>query len=281
MIASVLEQDMRGLRRIEVPVVQPLRLAALALLVLFAAGCAQQPLRDAPSDGATGNLGSPLAQSSPADVYIELSAAYLQEEQFSEAFKNAKKAVIVDPRSSNAQYVLALVNQRLGQLEQAEEAYRKAVQLDPRNPAALNAYGSFLCDRQRYEDADGYFRRALQNPLYNTPWLALHNAGRCNEMAGDFVAAERDYRAALQINPRFGPSLLGMAQMSFRDENFLSARAYLQRYAEVAEHTAESLWLGIRTERQLGDQDLVATYSLKLKARFPDSEQAKYLQTIE
>ena len=270
MIVNVLAQDIR----------QPLRLAAL-LLALLAAGCAQQPLRDGTSDGATGSLGSPLAQPSPADVYIELSAAYLQEEQYSEAFKNAKKAVIVDPGSSNAHYVLALVNQRLGQLEQAEEAYRKAVRLDPRNPAALNAYGSFLCDRKRYEEADGYFRRALENPLYNTPWLALHNAGRCKELAGDFAAAERDFRAALQLNPRFAPSLLGMAQLSFRDGNYLSARAYLQRYAEVAEHSAESLWLGIRTERQLGDQDLMATYSLKLKARFPDSEQAKYLESIE
>ena len=59
------------------------------------------------------------------------------------------------------------------------------------------------------------------------------------------------------------------------------ARAYLQRYAEVAQHTAESLWLGVRTENQLGDKDQMASYGLKLRAKFPDSEQAKYLQTIE
>ena len=79
---------------------------------MLLAGCQQQSLRDDAGSGATGNLGSPLVGPSPADVYIELSGAYLRQDRLTEAFMNAKKAVIVDPRSSNAHYVLALVNQR-------------------------------------------------------------------------------------------------------------------------------------------------------------------------
>jgi len=251
------------------------------LCVALVAGCAQQSVRDPTGEGATGNLGSPLVQASPADVYIELSAAYLSEGNLSEAFKNAKKAVIVDPSSSNAHYVLALVQQRLGQMESADQAYREAIDRDPRNPDALNAYGSFLCDQRRFAEADSYFRRALGNPLYRTPWLAWHNAGWCKESAGDVEQAERDYRDALQANPRFAPSLLGMAKISFQDGNYLSARAYLQRYAEVAPHTAESLWLGVRTENQLGDKNQMASYGLKLRTMFPDSQEARYLQSIE
>lgn len=257
------------------------RLSTLVLLAFLVAGCQQRVVRPDAGDAVTGNLGSPLVGPSPADVYIDLSAAYLRQNRLTEAFKNAKKAVIVDPRSSNAHYMLALVHQQLGQPESAEASYRKSVTLDPRNPVALNAYGSFLCDLKRFEEADGFFRRALNNPLYGTPWLAWHNAGSCNERAGDQQSAERDYRGALQANPRFAPSLLGMAKISFGGENFLSARAYLQRYAEVAPHTAESLWLGVRTENQLGDKDQMASYGLKLRANFPDSEEAKYLQSIE
>jgi type IV pilus assembly protein PilF len=259
------------------------RLSAVLVLAFVLAACQQRTVR--PSEpgegGATGNLGSPLVGPSPADVYIELSGAYLQENNLNEAFKNARKAVIVDPRSSNAQYMLALVHQRLGQTDEADASFRKAIALDPRNPVALNAYGSFLCSRQKYDEADGYFRRALKNPLYSTPWLASHNAGSCREIAGDAAQAERDYRAALRANPRFAPSLLSMAEISFDSGNFLSARAYLQRYAEVAPHNAESLWLGVRTENQLGDKDQMASYGLKLRSRFPDSEQAKFLQSIE
>lgn len=257
-----------------------LLLLAVVGLVVPLGGC-QQSVRGGDGKDATGNLGSPLVQRSPADVYIELSAAYLRENQLEEALKNAKKAVLVDSSSSNAHYMLALVQQRLGQMDAAAKAYRKSVALDPRNPVALNAYGSFLCARGEYADADSKFRQALNNPLYNTPWLAWHNAGSCKERTGDNVAAERDYRGALQLNPRFAPSLLAMARVSVNDGNYMSARAYLQRYAEVADHTAESLWLGVRTENQLGDSDQMATYRLKLRAKFPDSDEAKYLESIE
>jgi type IV pilus assembly protein PilF len=258
------------------------RLFLASVLILGLTACAQQTLRDSPvSNEATGQLGSPLVQPSPADVYIDLSGAYLREQNYTEAFKNAKKAVLVDPQSSNAYLMQALVYRRLGEDAEAEKSFKRSIKLDPRNPAALNAYGTFLCEREAYQEADAYFRRALDNPLYNTPWLALHNAGRCLERAGDEQMAERDYREALQANPVFAPSLLGMARISYEQTNYLSARAYLQRYAEVAQHTPESLWLGVRIENQLGDGDQMASYGLKLRAKFPDSEQAKYLKSIE
>jgi type IV pilus assembly protein PilF len=256
------------------------RLLAVGLLGFGLAGCQSTAMRDVDSD-ATGELASPTAQASPADVYIELAGAYLRQGQLSESLKNARKAVLVGPKNSNAHYMLALVQQRLGQVEAADAAYRKAVELDARNPDALNAYGSFLCEQERYDDADGYFRRALRNPLYQSPWLALHNAGWCRRKAGDNEGAETDFRAALRANPTFAPSLLSMGQLSFDKGVFLSARAYLQRYSEVAEHTAESLWLGVRTEKRLGDDDQSARYALQLRRQFPDSEQARYLQTIE
>ena len=262
--------------------VSRLRTGLLCLMLLTLVGCAQQGVRNqAPAGEPTGQLGSPLVSRSPADIYIELSAAYLQEGNLNESFKNAKKAVLVDPNSSNAFYMQALVYQRLGENENADASFQRAIKIDPRNPDALNAYGSFLCEQQRFEDADDYYRRALSNPLYATPWLALYNAGRCLEQAGDETAAERDYRAALRENPGFAPSLLGMARISYEQTNYMSARAYLQRYAEVASHTPESLWLGVRTENQLGDKDQMASYGLKLRARFPDSEQAMYLKAIE
>ena len=259
-----------------------MRLLLPLLAIVMLSACQQQGIRDAsPGGEATGQLGSPLTGPSPADVYIDLSGAYLQENNMTEAFKNAKKAVLVDPKSSNAQYMQALVYQRLGEVGEARNSFDRAIRLDPRNPVALNAFGSFMCEQGQYDEADPYFRRALDNPLYNTPWLASHNAGRCRERAGDIAGAEKDYRAALQANPRFAPSLLGMARMSYEATNYLSARAYLQRYSEVARHTPESLWLGIRIENQLGDADQMASYALKLKARFPDSEQAQYLKSIE
>jgi type IV pilus assembly protein PilF len=256
------------------------RLPAVAVMALALAGCATLPDR-VPDDGSsTGQLGSASDGASPADVYIGLAGAYLAQGQLTDALSNGRKAVLTDARNSNAHYVLALVQQRLGQPESADASFRRALAVDQRNPDALNAYGSFLCEQGRYEDADGYFRAALSNPLYQSPWLALHNAGACRQRAGDLAAAETDFRAALRVNPEFAPSLLQMGQISYAKGIYLSARAYLQRYAAVAPHTAESLWLGIKTEQQLGDSGQMAEYSRQLRRQFPDSDQAGYLDGL-
>jgi type IV pilus assembly protein PilF len=259
-----------------------LRTGLLMFSVLLGLGaCQSNSVRTDTQGDNTGQLGSPIKRASAADIYVELGTAYLQDGNLGEAFKNARKAVLIDPRSASAHNLLGVVHQRLGQRAKAGEHFQRAVSLDPHNPYALNALGSFVCEDGDYAAAEGYFQRALGNPLYPTPWVAAHNAGRCADLAGQPNKAETYFRRALQANSRFAPALLGMAQISFDTDNYLSARGYLQRYAQVAQHTAESLWLGLRTERQLGDKDQVASYRLKLRAQFPDSEQVKFLEGSE
>ena len=248
---------------------------------LLLGGCQSAAVRPQGDGGDnTGRLGSPVQRTSPGDIYVELGTAYLAEGRINEAFVNARKAILIDPNLAPAHTLLGVLQQRLGQMDEAGREFRKAVQLAPHDPYALNALGSYLCAQGQSDEGDVYFRRALQNPLYPTPWVALHNAGSCEEKAGKTGAAEKDYRAALQRNPRFAPSLLRMAQLSFAQDNYLSARAYLQRYAAVAPHAVESLWLGVRTEKQLGDRNQMASYAVKLRNRFPDSDQAKLLEAM-
>jgi len=255
----------------------------LLLLLLALAGCQGGNLRpDAEGSGSdrTGGLGDPVRRVSPGDVYVELGTAYLAEGRINEAFKNARKAVLIDPRLAAGHTLLGVLHQRLGQMAEAGKHFERAVELAPQDPYALNALGSFRCAQGDHGEADRYFRRALENPLYPTPWVALHNAGSCGEKSGDLEKAESDYRAALRLNPRFAPSLLRMAELSYSGDNYLSARAYLQRYLAEAPHSAESLWLGVRTERQLGDMQQMSVYAAKLRAQFPDSEQVRYLEAL-
>ncbi|MEE9575548.1 MAG: type IV pilus biogenesis/stability protein PilW, partial [Gammaproteobacteria bacterium] len=64
---------------------------------------------------------------------------------------------------------------------------------------------------------------------------------------------------------------------SYSNANYLSARAYLQRYLEISAHTARSLWLGINIETELGDKDALSSYELLLKNKFPTSKEAGLL----
>jgi type IV pilus assembly protein PilF len=69
-----------------------------------------------------------------------------------------------------------------------------------------------------------------------------------------------------------------MAKLTYAADDYLKAWAYVQRYLQVAEPTPETLWLAVRTERELGDSNAEASYALLLKSRFPDSLQAQQLE---
>jgi type IV pilus assembly protein PilF len=68
-----------------------------------------------------------------------------------------------------------------------------------------------------------------------------------------------------------------MAELSYDQGEYISARGYLQRYLELTTHTPKSLWLGIRIEQELGDKNAVSSYALLLRNNYPDTKEAALL----
>lgn len=251
-------------------------LAGVLFFTVVLAGCQSSGIRDGiPSlDGSPGRIEGP----SRADIYVELAAEYLRAGQMEAALVNARKAVAADGNSSNAHYILGLVSQTLGDIPQALQSFKRAIGINAGNSAVVNAYASLLCSQGRYEEADKYFQHAVANPLYATPWVPLTNAGSCAIQGGKADAGEDYLRRALQQKGDYSPALLSMAQLSLDRRNWLSARAYVQRFSAATSHTAKSLWIGIQAERQLGGRDEEASYAMLLRAKFPDSNEAKLLE---
>lgn len=217
-----------------------------------------------------------------AETNVKLGIGYMQQGQPDLALGKLQRALELDPNLASGHNAIAILYEQLGRLDTAEKHYRRAVSLAPQDSAAHNNYGTFLCGRRNQLDkAEQEFLKALENPLYTTPELAYENAGLCAQRKPDPVKAEQYFRKALELNPTLPVSLYQMALISFEAGRHLPARAYLQRYSEVASHNPQSLWLGIRIERVLGDKNAVASYALSLKGNFPDSEEAKQLQASE
>ena len=55
----------------------------------------------------------------------------------------------------------------------------------------------------------------------------------CAGDAGDNAKAEEYFRAALDKNPEFPDALSNMIDMSYREQDYLQARAFMQRYLDV------------------------------------------------
>ena len=243
-------------------------LAGILTLALLSA-CQSTPVQS------TG--GEPQSASRLAEVHTQLGIGYLREGKLDQAYNRLQRALEADPNFSTAHNAMGLLQERLKNPEEAEQHYRRAVSLNPADSAAQNNYGGFLCRQQRYDEGEARFIKVTENPLYETPEIAYANAGVCMKRAGDYEKAERYLRSALQINPKIPQALIAMSELSYENKRYLTARAYLQRYLEVAPHTSQSLWLGVRVERQLGDKNTASSYALLLKSNYPDSRETQLL----
>jgi type IV pilus assembly protein PilF len=217
-------------------------------------------------------------EETPASVNTQLGMAYFREGAYDEALEKLQKAVSQDPRYGPAHNALAIVYERLGEMDVADRYYRRAIALAPDDSQARNNYGQFLCRRGRLQEAEKHFDKAVANPLYARPQTALTNAGICALQIPDEAKAERYFRQALEKDPRYAIALVQMLKLMFQQGEYLSARAYLQRYEAVARHTAETLWYGIRIEDELGDKNAVASYALALQKQYPDAPQTREYQ---
>lgn len=213
-----------------------------------------------------------------AQVNTQLAIQYIQAGEFEIALERLERALEADSEFVDAYNALGLLHSNLGQYDRAEENFRKAIRLDPGNSSALNNYGQFLCQLKRYDEGQKLFAQAIANPIYKNPELALNNAGICALNAGDPDTAETRFREALEIDPELPPTLYQMAELCHQTGRYLPARAYLQRFLEVGQHSPRSLWLGIQIERELGDRDTEASYALQLEKNFPDSKETRLLQ---
>lgn len=217
-----------------------------------------------------------------AETDVKLGIGYLQQGKPDLALGKLQRALELDPNLASGHNAIAILYEQLGKLDLADEHYRRAVELKPQDSAAHNNYGTFLCSkRNQLDQAEQQFLEALKNPLYDTPEFAYENAGLCTKRKPDAAKAEQYFRKALELNPRLPGSLYQMALINFEAQRYLPARAYFQRYTEVARPTPQSLWLGIRIERELGDKNAVSSYSLYLKSNFPDSDEARLLRESE
>jgi type IV pilus assembly protein PilF len=230
------------------------------------------------SQSSPAGTGSPSSEADAAVANMNLGAGYLRQGRPELAIERLQRALQQNPRLADAHSTIALAYDQLGSAEDAEGHYRRATQLEPTNSPAANAYAVFLCRHNRWRDAEPYFQRAVDNPRYTQPEVALANAGVCALDAGERAKAEASFRAALTKNPTFADALSNLLEMSYQDKNYLQARAFLQRYMSARTPTAPVLWMCFNIERQLENRDAANRCASQLREGFPGSPEAAELR---
>jgi type IV pilus assembly protein PilF len=247
-----------------------IKVGLMGLLLALVGACVTSPTQTA--DSAYGET----KVTERARAHTDLGAAYYQQNKFEIALDEFKHAAEIDPNYGQAFNGLGLVYQAIGETAKADASFKKAIQVQPNNSESHNNYGNFLCTTKRYDESIVQYLEAVKNPLYTTPNLAYANAGICSERKKDSVNAEVYLNKALAIEPLTHSAAYQLADIQFRRKDAAQAKKTLQN-ALLAAPTPETLWLGIKIERVMGDKDNEASYALQLRQQYPNSEQAKLL----
>lgn len=242
------------------------RRSILLLVLILVTGCSSSP----------GKYES--HHDTPAEINANLGLNYMQQGNYDVALEKLKRAIEQDPGTITAHHYIAELYKVLNNSELAEQHYKKALRLASDDPAIQNNFGVFLCDRKRYDEAEKHFMLAAKISSYRRPDEAYENAGLCALRIPDTVRAEGYFRHALEINPLLPNSLYQMALLNFNARQYLSARAFLQRYSAFASPTPQTLWLAFRVERALENGELADQYALELRTKFPQSQETAELR---
>jgi len=248
-----------------------LRLLMLFTVLVFVSACASQQ-----ADDEYVEANSRKSVESNTSLGLE----YMNRGQYEVALGKLKKAVQEDPGYAPAHTVMAVLYERIGEMGLAGAHYHKAYEADPKNGDVNNNYGVYLCKTDKGFQAIEHFLKALDDPFYSSPSVALTNAGSCALGRGDLTEANDYLRRALKIEPGFPDALMTMARVNFKAQNYLKSRAFMQRYEAVASHGAESLLLAYKIETASGDGKSANQYKLALETNFSKSDQAAEVRRI-
>ena len=236
-----------------------LLIVVFGVMVLMLQACVQHDSRGT----------SAKSKEEVAQLYADLGLGYLRQGKLDLSLSKLKHALKIDKNQPAANHYIAELYKQMDEFKLAEKHYAKAVRLDKENPMLLNNYGAFLCSQSRFEDAENYFLRAAGVKRYRTPELAFENLALCAQRTGNVVKAEEYFRKALGIRPELAKSLFQMSGISYEKQDYMRARAFLQRFHAVVDKTEHSLKLGIKIERAFGDDLAVKKHQQQLREKFP------------
>jgi len=265
-----------------------LLMAALAGLVGLA-GCTTTTTTTSSNDVARGP--SPTVTSRPdlltesdepesrrrARVRLQLASGYFEQGQTSVALDETKQTLAIDPTFADAYNLRGLIFMRLNDQRLAEDSFRRAISLNPREANTLHNYGWLVCTQGRYAEADQLFNEALANPTYGGRAKTFMAQGLCQQSAGKLPEAERTLARAYELDAGNPITGFNLASLLFQRGELVRAQFYIRRLNNSELANAESLWLGIKVEQRMGNTEAVQQLSEQLRKRFGQSkEMASY-----
>ena len=253
------------------------KFGAVSLLSALLSACVttRTPLPEATGDTKDRVTASDESDGSKrAKVRMELAAAYFGRGQMTTALDQVKLAIIANPNQSEAYNLRGLIYANLGDDQLAEESFKRAQQLNPRDTDVMQNFGYYLCQKKRFPEANTLFEQAIAEPKNRDASRTLLTQGVCQGQAGQWPEAEATLLRAYQLDPGNPSTAVNLSEVLYRRGDYERARFYVRRVNALPEvSNAQTLWLAVRIEHRMGNARGAQDFADQLRKRYPDSRE--------
>ncbi|MEE2023446.1 type IV pilus biogenesis/stability protein PilW [Alkalimonas mucilaginosa] len=213
-----------------------------------------------------------------ARTRMSLGLNYLQRGENAQAIFNLERARILAPNLPEVYNALAYYYQSVNEAEQAEAAYKQALARDADNPDTYNNYGAFLCQQEKYDEAEVLLLTAIRRPGYIRVSESYENLALCQLQQNNFSRAQHYLESAVLHSSNRISSLLNLAALDYAMGRHQRARQHLTRIQRLGHVSADTALLSfLLADKELDSETQKNARELLLQV-YPDSRAARLLR---
>lgn len=180
--------------------------------------------------------------------YVGLADSYLLLEEFAgmpttetlpKAQAALQRALQIDPSLAEAHTSRALIYHYQWEWAAAEEAFKKAIALNPKYPTARHWYSIYL--RAVGKQADGLREMKLAQELDPLAPNISQNLAIMYLLNNDADSAIREFRKVIDLDPNFAPARANLGHAYIKQKRYEEAVAEFQKSVELSDRASLGL----------------------------------------
>ncbi|MEZ4458696.1 MAG: tetratricopeptide repeat protein [bacterium] len=218
-----------------------------------------------------------LGQREP-EVMLGIVRSHIGLEQWGAAIDQLEEAQKLFPQDARFPFYLGRLNRDRGDFVQAQKAFERAVEIDPKLLTAQTALAqlTWRMDKDLIK-GESYIKKVVENPDLIDSEVALEVARYYHQSDRRELAAQW-YRESLRLDPNFWEARLSLSKLLLEENKFADAQALLEKArAEGVQDVRLSAYLA-DAYRQAGEYDRAIDEINKVIAQFPKSQEYIYIR---
>ena len=216
-----------------------------------------------------------------ATSHLNLGADHLQAGRSALALREFMTAASLDPKNPQIQYALGEAYLARQKPEESERHFLRAIELLPDHHDARLSLSALYIVQARYADAIHACDALLDDPTFPSPWRALANRGWAQYQLGDRPASRQSLETALEYSNQYWPAMLSLAVLEASEGRRLEAIGLLQEVIEMGPGervVSEANYRMAENYIALGKRDRAVSYLTLAVAGAPEGEWARRSQ---